>query len=495
MIGEISLNKLKVVILTSILIIIPLIVIIITGKTYTLKLEKNRYNYSIDDLSVKIQDDSIIELIGKKEDNNKLIFKFKSKSKSIGHSFFEILDQEDTSCYMNSFYIHKFGVITFNEKYGNSSFSFIIPISLSIWIAYITFGLIKKFKVSYSKSIYQYANIAYLGLIIFLSFSFLNQILSIKGYRGFIYTIKGMIELSSNFSVLVLPIAFITSILVTLLGFILVKREGLNIKNLLGILLGLFFCVATILPFKLNDILQAATWIDVHNEAGFATYLQRFIEVTIFSVVAYLECILLATIILGIKSARQIPKFDKDFIIILGCQIKKDGTLTKLLQGRADRAIEFAKMQKENTNKDIKFVPSGGQGNDEVISESLAIKNYLIEQGIKEKDIIVEDKSKNTFENIKYSNNLIKEKMKKAQIAFSTTNYHVFRAGCIANQQSLYMEGIGAKTKTYFWINAFIREFIATLFSEKKKHIIMISAILFISVIMIAIIYFNNNNI
>ena len=493
MIGEISLNRLKVIIFTSILIIIPLIVIILAGKTYTLKLDKNRYNYSIDDLSVKIEDDSVIEIIEKKEDNNNLIFKFKSKS--TGHSFFEILDQEDTTCYMNSFYIHKFGVITFNEKYGNSSFSFIIPISLSIWIAYITFGLIKKFKVSYSKSIYQYVNIAYLGLIIFLSFSFLSQILSIREYRGFIYTIKGMINLSSHFSILVLPIAFITSILVTLLGFILVKREGMNIKNLLGILLGLFFCVATILPFKLNDILQAATWIDVHNEAGFATYLQRFLEVTIFSVVAYLECILLATIILGIKSVRRIPKFDKDFIIILGCQIKKDGTLTKLLQGRADRAIEFAKMQKENTNKDIKFVPSGGQGDDEVVSEALAIKNYLVEQGIKEKDIIIEDKSKNTFENIKFSNNLIKEKMKKAQIAFSTTNYHVFRAGCIANQQCLQMEGIGAKTKIYFWINAFIREFIATLFSEKKKHIIMISAILFISIIMIAITYFNNNNI
>ena len=91
MIGEINLNRLKVVIFTSILIIIPLIVIILAGNTYTLKLDKNRYNYSIDDLSVKIEDDSIIELIGKKEDNNKLIFKFKSKTKSTGHSFFEIL--------------------------------------------------------------------------------------------------------------------------------------------------------------------------------------------------------------------------------------------------------------------------------------------------------------------------------------------------------------------------------------------------------------------
>ena len=33
------------------------------------------------------------------------------------------------------------------------------------------------------------------------------------------------------------------------------------------------------------------------------------------------------------------------------------------------------------------------------------------------------------------------------------------------------MEGIGAKTKSYFWINAFIREFIAALNSERKNHI------------------------
>jgi hypothetical protein len=33
------------------------------------------------------------------------------------------------------------------------------------------------------------------------------------------------------------------------------------------------------------------------------------------------------------------------------------------------------------------------------------------------------------------------------------------------------MEGIGAGTKRYFWINAFIREFIATLHYEKKAHI------------------------
>ena len=35
-------------------------------------------------------------------------------------------------------------------------------------------------------------------------------------------------------------------------------------------------------------------------------------------------------------------------------------------------------------------------------------------------------------------------------------------------------EGTGSRTKAYFWINAFVREFIATLFSEWKKHLQMI---------------------
>ncbi len=187
--------------------------------------------------------------------------------------------------------------------------------------------------------------------------------------------------------------------------------------------------------------------------------------------IEYLECVFIGTCILAIKSARHIPKFDKDAIIILGCKIREDGTLTNLLKSRVDRAIEFSKMQKEATGKEIIFVPSGGKGNDEVISEAQAMKNYLIEQGIKEELILIEDKSKNTYENIKFSNMIINNKIENAKIAFSTTNYHVFRAGTIATKQNIFMEGIGAKTKMYYWVNAFIREFVATLVSERRSHI------------------------
>lgn len=121
------------------------------------------------------------------------------------------------------------------------------------------------------------------------------------------------------------------------------------------------------------------------------------------------------------------------------------------------------------------------------------MKNYLLKQGINDDNILVEDKSKNTYENIKFSNNIIKEKLKNAKIAFSTTNYHVFRAGNIATKQNINIEGIGAKTKSYFWINAFIREFIATLFNEKKKHIAVVLSIILIAIFIIWVTWLNNN--
>ena len=42
------------------------------------------------------------------------------------------------------------------------------------------------------------------------------------------------------------------------------------------------------------------------------------------------------------------------------------------------------------------------------------------------------------------------------------------------------------KTKSYFWVNAFIREFIATIVSEKKTHI---KVILFLFLILLGILF------
>ncbi len=77
----------------------------------------------------------------------------------------------------------------------------------------------------------------------------------------------------------------------------------------------------------------------------------------------------------------------------------------------------------------------------------------------------------NCLQYMKFSKALIEQKNTAAKTVFSTTNYHVFRAGVFSEEAGLDARGIGAKTKWYFWPNAMIREFAALLVSSKKLQI------------------------
>lgn len=218
-------------------------------------------------------------------------------------------------------------------------------------------------------------------------------------------------------------------------------------------------------------------------------YIKKFIDIGLNSILCYFYCLTLATLYCNIMAAKHKPRFDKDFIIVLGAKVRDDGTLTPILKARVDKAIEFAKQQKENTNRNIIFVPSGGQGKDEVISEAEAMKNYLVENGVSPDNIIVENKSTNTLQNMRFSKQKIDENNKDGKIIFSTTNYHVFRSGIIANNEGIDCEGIGSKTKWYFYTNAVIREFAANLFVQRKQHLFLITSINIVLFILIFIGY------
>lgn len=464
--------------------IITSAVILIFGKTNTLEfefLENANPQISFENESGEI------EVLEERTENNKYIIKIKSKKP--GKVFFTFTNGNYEKNDM--LYIHKSMIITRNTYFGNSNGAIIIPISLSIILIYTLYLLIKRYNYCIKDNLYQYTNIAYLGIILFMLFCTIDNFFSIINYNGLFDTINRIISSISEISMVLFPIALITFILVTISNINLIIKEGRSLRNLFGVFLGIFLCILTVLPDLLYSYLLKTQVIDIFNQNSIGPYLFSFFESFIYLTITYLECVLVGTIIIAIKSVKKKVEFNKDYMIILGCQIKKDGSLTPLLKGRVDRAIDFRNEQFEATRKDLIFIPSGGKGEDEIISEAEAIKKYLVEQGIKEENILKEDKSTNTFENINFSNKLIKDK--DAKIAFSTTNYHILRAGLIATEQGLKLEGIGSKTKAYFWINAFIREFIGTLYAERKKHIIAFILILIFLSIMISITYFTNN--
>ena len=354
---------------------------------------------------------------------------------------------------------------------NNVALSKSIQIILILFLIRISIGCTLYIKNQYDRKQYSYSIVMNLGLLLFINVNILRQInLLIWNWNSLsiIDIYNNTLKSFSYFTMLTLPCIIILSIYSIITNFVLIKKEGFNPRNLLGIILGIFSILGL---FGSQTLYYLFSKFLIGNDLQFVKYA---IDICINATLSYLYTLIIATLYCNVKAGSHIPKYDKDFIIILGAKIRNDGTLTPLLKGRVDRAIYFGKKQYELNKKKIIYVPSGGKGCDEAVAEAEAIKNYLIEKGIPQNQIIIEDKSTSTIENIRYSKNKIDKINKDAKISFATTNYHVFRSGVIANNQNVYCEGIGSKTKWYFYTNALIREFVANLVQERKGHIILI---------------------
>ena len=275
---------------------------------------------------------------------------------------------------------------------------------------------------------------------------------------------------AANFMMITAPFAILFAAAMTISNISLIRHEGRRFRNMLGILIGLLMVGGEWLGWRLNYYTMGSQREMLIHDTLYSVYCTAFV---------FFECILIGSIICGVRAARFRPKPDKDYIVILGCKIFGNGTLTPLLRGRVDRAIRFAKEQEQATRRRAIFVPSGGKGADEVKSEAEAMTDYLLSQGIEKEQILPENQSRNTYENMKFSGKLIRERQPEANVCFSTTNYHVFRSGLWAQLAGLNAEGMGARTKWYFWPNAFMREVVGLLANHIKSEIVLL--VLFIA--------------
>ncbi|MDD6798770.1 MAG: YdcF family protein [Clostridia bacterium] len=148
------------------------------------------------------------------------------------------------------------------------------------------------------------------------------------------------------------------------------------------------------------------------------------------------------------------PQKGCDYMIVLGAHVKGD-VVSKALAQRLDAAYEYAA---DSANADCKIIVAGGQGKGENVTEAFAMKQYLVEKGIDEDRILMEDKSTDTDENIKFSTKLyISDKSKKVVIA--SNNFHIFRAVKLAKANGLEnVYGIAAPCSEGLLLNYMVRE-------------------------------------
>ena len=114
----------------------------------------------------------------------------------------------------------------------------------------------------------------------------------------------------------------------------LIRHEGKRLVNVLGILLA-FSMTGTLLLLVYFGALHP-NWV---------TGKYRFVLNLVMNLCSvfylYLQCMLIGSFLAVFSVAYCEPDTDRDYIIVLGCGIRKDGTPTPLLRGRIDRAIAF----------------------------------------------------------------------------------------------------------------------------------------------------------
>lgn len=150
------------------------------------------------------------------------------------------------------------------------------------------------------------------------------------------------------------------------------------------------------------------------------------------------------------------PQPGADYVIILGAQWKQGGP-SEALRRRLDKAIEYL-----NANPDAIVIVSGGQGSNEPISEAAGMRQYLMNAGISEEKILVEDASRNTVENLVFSGRLLDKENDRVVIV--SNNFHIFRALRIAEKQGYAkVEGMAASAVTGLVPNNLLREFLGVV--------------------------------
>ncbi|MCK8627462.1 YdcF family protein [Fructobacillus cardui] len=244
-------------------------------------------------------------------------------------------------------------------------------------------------------------------------------------------------------------------------AYLVWRRESHSFGNTLTLWLGVLLLVVPAFFRLLNRFWAENYWVMVVEKLAnsFQLYL-------LFWVLSFLSSYLLTKIIRY--------RYDREYIIVLGAGLLHGDQVSPLLASRIQVAADFRQRQLNKTQKPLKLIMSGGQGGDEKLPEAVAMKAYAEKIGIPADAILVEDQSKNTYQNMAFSKKIVlKHGWSLKQGLFATNDYHVFRAAGFARFVGLEIDGLGAKTSRYFLPNALIREYVAILLQHKVFHAIL----------------------
>lgn len=141
-----------------------------------------------------------------------------------------------------------------------------------------------------------------------------------------------------------------------------------------------------------------------------------------------------------IISSEEASRLDKvDYVLVLGCGVREDGTPSRMLYERLKTGAQVLERQSGAS------LLLTGDNSGESYNELAVMKKVSIENGVEESQMSIDDYGFSTYESLKNA----KEKFGAKKIIIITQPYHMYRALYIANKLGIEAYGVTAYLPFY----------------------------------------------
>ena len=171
-------------------------------------------------------------------------------------------------------------------------------------------------------NLYSYNTIYYMGfalfvlvLLIFHVYGALSTIQEV-GYYSAEHVLHMMDGSAKMYMLMTFPFILVFSIALFVSNIYLIRYEGKRFVNLLGMILAVLLVAGEVILYRLDYFVTGSEFEVMMHDLFTGVYA---------SVYLYIECMIIGVIIAGMIAAKYVPEPDKDFLIILGCGLNKNG--------------------------------------------------------------------------------------------------------------------------------------------------------------------------
>ncbi len=207
----------------------------------------------------------------------------------------------------------------------------------------------------------------------------------------------------------------------------------------------MFFIISKFLFFLISPIVWVISLLFLSLFSKSPKRKRRYLTISILLLFFFTNSFIMNTFMREweVEATKLEDVGNYDYGILLGGMMTYDAKTERIgFRRSVDRLMQTIELYKTKHIKKI-FI-SGGSGSiiEKEMIESHYLKNYLLRIGIPERDILIEYKSRNTYENAVYTKETLGDKINDSSFLLISSSFHLRRA------QKCYSK-VGIETTAY----------------------------------------------